>query len=332
MAVAFVANGTVSSGTTSCTPGAPASLASGDLIVLYVGNKYPSNGPTTPTGFTLLVQQSGGNGSSGVDAGNVYATVYYKISDGTESGGSFTVAVTSGNAVTARASRYTKAAAASWDIAATSVAQNTPGVTWTATGAADPGVIAGDVMIAASVVNSDANTVTAATTSITQTGVTYGSLSERIDGVTASGDDIGLFVDEVTASSGTSSAAPVLAATMVPGTGTNDPAGATAFIRLRESNYGVLAVTNGADTLVATGTSTDNGVLAITEGADTVAATGTNTNNGVLAVTEGADSVAADGTSAGAPAPATGSPGDFAPDFGGKCFWDCPILPEWEVK
>jgi hypothetical protein len=59
---------------------------------------------------------------------------------------------------------------------------------------------------------------------------------------------------------------------------------------------GALGVTDGADTLVASGVLTASGSLAQTDGTDSLAASGTLTSAGTLALTDGADTLVADGT------------------------------------
>lgn len=59
---------------------------------------------------------------------------------------------------------------------------------------------------------------------------------------------------------------------------------------------GTIAITEGADTVAASGTTTILGTIAITNAGDTVAASGTTTILGTIAITETADTVAANGT------------------------------------
>lgn len=232
-AVTYGARGNSVSGTTSLTVPYPTGIAAGDLLILTVGNKYPTNGPTTPTGWTLF-QASGGLGTAGNDSGQVYSTVFVKEAVGTESG-NLTVTVTSANTSMARMFRYTKAAGTVWGYAATTGSDNIagPGRTWNVTGAANPGITAGDVVIVASGLNG--NQVTNWTESITATGATFGTVTERQDATSGTGNDMGMIVSEHPVSSGTATAAPDYAMTAANGTiTTNSPTGASVFLRIRE--------------------------------------------------------------------------------------------------
>lgn len=232
-AVTYGASGTSVSGTTSLTVSYPTGIAAGDLLILTVGNKYPTNGPTTPTGWTLF-QASGGLGTAGNDSGQVYSTVFVKEAVGTESG-NLTVTLTSANTSMARMFRYTKAAGTVWSYAATTGSDNIagPGRTWNVTGAANPGITAGDVVIVVSGLNG--NQVTSWTESITATGATFGTVAERQDAASGTGNDMGMVVSEHPVSSGTATAAPDYAMTAANGTiTTNSPTGASVFLRIRE--------------------------------------------------------------------------------------------------
>ncbi len=225
MTIAFVAGPTAANGTTSAAVAYP-TVAAGNLLLLAVVNKYPPNGPATPGGWTLLGQWSGGAGAAGSDSGNVYVTVYYKISDGTETG-NVTVSVASGNAIRATMSQYSKDAAKSWRIAICGGSDNSSDTSWSVTGDADPGITAGDHVVALSGVNSDASTFS--TPSLAASGATLGATSSRYNTGTSSGDDVLSESASAAVSSGTANAAPAFTGTLAA-----NGAGATAIVRLRE--------------------------------------------------------------------------------------------------
>lgn len=236
-AAAFtVAFGTLSSsddGTTQLLIPYPASISAGDLLVACVVNKYPTNAPTDPSEFALPsnARGEGGSGSAGVDTGTVYASVYVKVAEGDESG-NLTVDITSGNAGLGYIARYTKTGG-TWSYAATNGADNTAsGTTWVATGAGDPGVQSGDILIACTGQNS--NDYAHSAHSFTQTGITFGSATERGEIGSTQGDDLRVIVADAAATAGTSSAAPVYNATHATA-GTDAPAGASVILRIRAS-------------------------------------------------------------------------------------------------
>lgn len=231
MAISFHAGGAAAAGTTQCLPTWP-TVNAGDMVLLGVSNKYPNNGPSTPTGFSAPSnnQQGGGSGSAGADTGTVYQTIYTKESDGTETG-TITVDCTSGNSLSARAFSYSKSAQATWDVALAKAANNTASASWSCT----PGSLdykPGDVVLAFSTANTDLYTYSAE--ALAALGVTFGAATERMDATTGQGDDHARVMSEhpVTAGIATVSSTYTMTAS---GTATNNPAGSTVLVRLRES-------------------------------------------------------------------------------------------------
>lgn len=230
MAIAFVAAGAAATGSTSLSVAYPAGLSSGNLLLLAVSNKYPTNGPSAPSGFTLLNQSSGGAGSAAADSGDVYCTVFYRVSDGTETG-NLSVTLTGSNSAVGRMFAYSNGTG-SWDLASAVGADTTASTQYRITYGSDPGVDAGDLAFVASAMNGTGTTY--GTNTITQTGVTFGAVSERQDSGTATGDNCLLVVTDASASSGTGSAAPQSGCNSSSSFG-NYPAGAAVFVRLREA-------------------------------------------------------------------------------------------------
>lgn len=232
--VAYSSAGNEASGTTSLSVPYPGSIAAGNLLVLIVGNKYPTNGPATPSGWTFVAngRGSGGLGSAGGDSGSVYNTIFVKEALGTESG-NLAVTVSSANTSMARMFLYTKAAGTTWDYAATNGSDNSAGTTWSVTGAANPGITSGDVLIIGTSLNG--NRVTGWTESVSATGATFGTTAERNDSTSSTGDDMGLIVSEHPVTAGTASAAPVFTMTGSSGSANStSPTGASVMLRIRE--------------------------------------------------------------------------------------------------
>lgn len=234
-AIAFGTVGTAATGSTSVDVPYPASISAGDLLVLGICNKYPTNGPSTPDGWTLPAnaQGSGGSGSAETDSGTVYATVFYKVAAGDETG-NLTVSVPSGNMIVAGMARYTKAADKTWGAAACNGSQNTVSTSWSITTGSNPGITAGDMLVAVAAINADSGV--SSSQDITATDATFGTDAERLDSGSGSpGDDADISISDHAVSSGTATAAPVF--TMSRNTsGTNFPAGAVAILRLREES------------------------------------------------------------------------------------------------
>lgn len=239
----YGASGSAATGTTSLSVPYPSGIAAGDVLVLSISNKYPTNGPSTPSGFTLPTngQGSGGAGSSGSDSGSVYATPYFKIADGTESG-NLSVTITSGNCAVGRMFRYTVADGYSVDVAAHNGSDNTAGTSFSATAGADPGLTAGDMLVVTAATNTDARTYSAEAVSATSVSA-WGTVVELNDSATSGGGQCRLVVSEHPVDAGTSSAAPVFTMT-ASGTTANQNAGAASFLRMRP----VLALADHAGT------------------------------------------------------------------------------------
>ncbi len=255
MAIAFGTAGAVANGTTSLSVAYPTSIAAGDLLVLYVINKYPTNNPSTPAGWVLPTngQGNGGNGSAGVSSGNVYSTIYVRIADGTETG-NLAVTITSGNSALGKISRFTKSSTKSWEWACANGAFNTGNsASWSATMGTDPGIAANDYLNVLSGTNVAAPVFSLE--AIAATGCTFGALTERNDTQTSNGDDCHIVITEHPVSTGPSTAAAVYTMT-ASATVTNGPAGASVLLRLREVTWAGTAAATGSATALLTATGT----------------------------------------------------------------------------
>jgi hypothetical protein len=232
MAVAFVAAGSIAVGSTTVNVPYPAGLVANRMLIVSVANKYPTNGPTTPAGWTLLAtgQKQGGHGSSGIDTGQVYITVFQRIADGTESG-TLAISIPSGNSAVAVMVMYSVGASSTWGTSARNAAENTPGTAWSAVTGSDLNVTVGDLVLLASGINTDNYSASAET--ISCAGATFGTCNERFDSGTITGDNCGLVVADALVTAGTSSGVQTYAMTM-SGSAVDAPAGATIFLRIRE--------------------------------------------------------------------------------------------------
>lgn len=244
MAVTSVSSGTPTTGTTSVALNYPASIVAGNMLVIFICNKYPNNGPTVPSGWTAPAnnQWSGGAGAAGVDTGTVYATMFYKIAVGGETG-TLTVTVTSGDCCSGVMYQATKVAGKIWDTPlCTGGACNTTATNpMSVTGAANLSLDAGDLVYAGFAMNGDVYFPVTATAA-TATGSTFGTQGLN-SGSTASGQDCGFGFRRLEVSTGPSTAAPVGTCTVTTTTAAG-PSGAGVFIRLRElpAKLGLLGV------------------------------------------------------------------------------------------
>jgi hypothetical protein len=221
-------------GTTSLTVPYPTGIRAGDLLVLAVANKYQPNTPSTPAGWTLPAngQGTGGSGTdTAADQGTVYATVFVKVATGSESG-SQTVTINSGNSAVGRMLLVRGWGGATWDYAATNGSDNTPGTAWSVTGAADPGLTTGDLVLVVSAVNSDSFIYH--TVALTASGITATGESDLFENGTTNGYDSDLVVSRHYILSGTATGAPTFTMTASGTLGTYNPAGASVFLRIRQ--------------------------------------------------------------------------------------------------
>lgn len=237
MTIAFGSQGTTPSGTTasitgttSVTPAAPASMASGDVVVIGVAAKPDTATIVTPNGWERLDIFSGGAGTAGVDGGPVAAAVFYRVKASNWSSMP-TITVTSGTSAMAQAFRYTNGTGF-WDVVACHGADTSTGTGWSVTGDRDPGIKAGDMVLQFTAANSDAGTWSSQ--AVTATGISaWGTVTERSEWKTTQGNDLGGYVSEHPVTTGTSSAAPVATGTAST-SGADSMRGVTIIVRLRE--------------------------------------------------------------------------------------------------
>lgn len=244
MAIEFVNLGTNASGTSPVTPAYNATVYAGNLALLVVTNKYPTNGPSTPAGWTLLGQASGGSGASGADSGDVYVTVFYKILDGTETG-TVSVTVTSSNSTSSQIYAFTRwpitgtntpytNSGDGWDIAQVSGTDTSVGTDWVVASSSQMELKYGDVIVACTAVNT--NLYTSASPVITATAVEMFTTTARADFGSAAGDNQRQVVSTCPVVGGIARPCTLGYTATLSGTAGSAPAGVTMFVRLRETS------------------------------------------------------------------------------------------------
>lgn len=232
--ITYITAGAAAVGSTTLSVPYPTGLVSGDKLLLCVVNKYPTNGPSTPAGWTLATdaQGSGGAGASGADAGLMYSTVFHRTSDGTETG-NLSVTLTSSNSAIGRIVCYRAPAGRTWAVAAHNGADNSAGTAVAMTAGGNPGITADDMIVMCVGLNTDARTYSAQ--AVTATGISaWGTVAERNDSTTTTGDDCALVISEHPVTTGTAVSAPAFVAT-ASGTAGSQNAGAAVFFRLRST-------------------------------------------------------------------------------------------------
>lgn len=197
MSASFASWGTAAvSTTTTVAPSYPASIAAGDLLVLMIGLKNTDRTVTTPTGWLLRTDKTGGTGSFGTDTGPTRVYMFCKIADGTESGTlSVTSTVSGGSHISiAKIARFTKSSTDAWDLnmVSWSGSDASTGTSWSTTESSDfpAGAIQnGDIILGVDVLPTDV-ALTWGSEALTVTGATFGAISNVDDSTTGSGNDL----------------------------------------------------------------------------------------------------------------------------------------------
>lgn len=242
MAITYITRGSFFSSTTSpMTVTAPAGgLVQGRLQMLVVVNKYPPNGPLTPSGvetpWVLIGQATGGAGASGLRSGNVYTTVYARTFFSSSPGVSNTdVYCPSLNEMCACIFAWDKDHGLEWDLAAAVGSDNTAGTGWSITTDTGLDVRSGDTVVVCNGTNGNGPLFSG--DAITQSGITFGATTQRGFGGPSTPDVTSIVVSDAIATAGISSSAVMFAMTASSATAVS-PAGASVVVRLREKAVG----------------------------------------------------------------------------------------------
>lgn len=247
--------------TTANSVAHPATVNAGDLLMLTRVFKYPASAtPDTPAGWTLQGNVTGGAGSPGAGTGDVGVYVWTKEADGTEDGTNLTISATGTvNASLSQIHRFTKTSALRWSIAVVTGTDTESSTTYDVTAGTALALVVDDLLVVLAGVNANVNPGSVA---LVASGATFTGTTERSDNGTVAGDDLrhDLITGGVT--SGSSSGAPQVTATL-----TAAGAGAAVFVRLREIPVqGDAAITDSADTVSAAGTVTGTPAAAPSSG------------------------------------------------------------------
>jgi hypothetical protein len=292
-------------------------------VVLVIGMKPATSGAgsvTTPGSWTLLgsIQAAGGytaGGASAADTGNCDLYVYAIDDPGTVTGTlSVTVNVGATNGVAwAKMFRYSAPAGSTFSLAMATGSDTSAGNV-SITFGSDPGVTAGDRILGAMCIPTDVTTPAQfSAEAFSQTGVTFGTVTELEEPDSANNFDIGGFAVDALATAGTSSAAPVLTAT-AGGTTTN-VRGPGVFVRLRASSSGVSGTGSAAEqSFAASGSGAEAFSGSASAAASSFAASGAGVEKftASAAAAESPFAVSAAGSVANFNGPATASASPFA--------------------
>ena len=185
--VTFGAIGTGANGSTTVAPSYPTGITAGQYLTCVVtSGATNSETPTTPGGWTLLGTGASTDGAYGIDTGPRRATVFGKTADGTETG-TLTVSITNGGTCRGTISRWTKSQASyAWDVVGAGANDSTSG-TGVSMATAAINWAAGDCAMVATGQRVDSATQSAQ--SLTASGTTFGTRTNRAATAVTTGND-----------------------------------------------------------------------------------------------------------------------------------------------
>lgn len=267
MAVSYGGGTTaVAYGTTSLSVALPASgIVAGDYLVILVGTKPTTATINTPSGWTKLGELASSKGvSAGIDVGDTKIAALGKVADGSESGTSVTVSITSGNTSWGRSTGRWSNGTGAWDIDVATGQDTTAGTAWSATMSPDLPARSGTAgFVTALCIPTNmwdlqfgyADMVIGSTTLVAPTNVDYLEIAEPYS---SRGDDIGGWIARwitVGDPPGGCSGTATVAAT-VGGTTTN-VYGPTVLVRLMEQGGGTNYTATPTDSAAGSDIATD---------------------------------------------------------------------------
>lgn len=224
----YGAIGTGANGSTTVAPTYPTGITAGQYLVLVVTSGSTGDAtPATPSGWTFLATGASTDGTYGVDAGPRRVTAFGKEATGSESG-TVTVSITGGGTCRGTITRFTKAGSGSWVIEAQGANDSTSGTGVSMT-FASMNFNTGDAVLVAT--GQRVDSATQASQSLTASGVTFGTRTNRAATAVTTGNDHRHTVDTFAAISSTSDvdAAPTWAYTA-----SADASAGGVIVRLRE--------------------------------------------------------------------------------------------------
>jgi hypothetical protein len=293
-------------------------------VLLIIGMKPATSGagsvttPSSPWSLLGNIQAAGGytaGGASAADTGNCDLYVYSADDPGTTAGTlSVTVNVGATNGVAwAKMLRYSAPSGTTFSLAMATGSDTSAGNVSIAFGS-DPGVAAGDYCVGAMCIPTDVTTPAQfSAEAFSQTGVTFGTVTEIEEQDSSNNFDIGGFIVDALATAGPSSASPTMTAT-AGGTTTN-VRGPGVFVRLRAASSGVTGTGSGAEqSFAASGSGAESfaGTGSAAESPFTPSATGVETFTGGGSAARSPFASSASGSVANFNGPAAAAPSSFA--------------------
>lgn len=183
-------NGNTGTSTVSITPTLPAGTAAGDRV--FVIQAGTSTSGATPSGWQILGTKDTtvGSGAVAASSGLRRMSVYWRDYDGVWTMPAWTLTSASNNSHWIGAVSITPTSGSAFNMPTISTVGgsfNTASTSYTDTTAASFTTHNGSMLIAATILDDN---VTSTGGALTQTGATFGTVTERCDGGTATGNDV----------------------------------------------------------------------------------------------------------------------------------------------
>jgi hypothetical protein len=222
--------------TTATMPAYPSSIAVGDLLLCFVGIKPSvanSGSISSFPHYTLLDSHTGGGygGTLGVQSGNTHLFVYYRIADGTANDTPASGPTYVNNSIAWAVVHRLSKSGGTWNLATAKGENTVGGNPFTVVHTSDPGVPSGDFIIQAVSAAGQNAGITFSAQTLSQSGVTFGTVTERNEPTSNSGNQVGGCIWTAHATAGTSAGNPTASATI--STFTSGQQGPGIFTRIR---------------------------------------------------------------------------------------------------
>lgn len=256
MAITYVAAGSLASGAVSGTPGLPAGISVGDLLIMQVVSASPTDATvSTPAGWDYIDSFESTIGVFGVGTGPRRMTFLARVYAAGDAAPSIVLPSGTNSVVSAEIFAFHRSAGTGWRYAAQFGEEDTSTVSFTAptsdvvTWAPNDFVLLGYGL--------PASGTTLSAEAIVAAGVTFGTITERADAAVAVGAGIRFASATGAVTAGTVSVVASINATLsVAGFGV------AGLIRIREASSTLTAVTQGVEPervlITATGLAAEN--------------------------------------------------------------------------
>ncbi|WAZ20161.1 hypothetical protein STRCI_001260 [Streptomyces cinnabarinus] len=236
MTISYIGVGAVSSHADTITPAYPAGATVGRLAVLTVISGHPNEStPSTPSGWEAAGSVSGGGGVFGASAGPRRITYFVRVLTGGDAQPTTLIPTGgSGSLIAGRIAVLERSAGTGWRWATAFGEDTTSGTGFSAVSSTALTWTAGDfVILGYGITTSGLGTSAEA---IAASGITFGTITERVDDGVAVGNTTRFALATGAVSSGSGSQAPTLSATL-----SGSSTGAAGVLRVREASSDVNA-------------------------------------------------------------------------------------------